>query len=133
MHSSSNHHAMTALFEYSGSLAFSSLFLRTTLVMCVRFPCNMESCELNKNVLTTAESRVNIRRHLKPFKPPSGFGCCPSLFVVAPSSRQTAEKVMHIKGRLLEQATSISSIALLKFGTSLKGKNSLPKGANSFL
>ena len=38
----------------------------------------------------------------------------------------------HIKGRLLFQAM-ISTISLFKMGTSLKGKNLLPEGANSFL
>ena len=43
---------------------------------------------------------------------------------------QNAEKVSHSKGRLLDQATIR---VLFKMGTSLKGKNLLPEGANSFL
>ena len=42
------------------------------------------------------------------------------------------EKVMHIKGRLLDQAMT-STAFLFKMGTSLKDKNLLPEGANSFL
>ena len=40
---------------------------------------------------------------------------------------QNAEKVMHIKGKLYDQAL------IHKMGTSLKGKNWLPEGANSLL
>ena len=45
---------------------------------------------------------------------------------------KNAEKVTHIKGRLLEQIFS-SIASLFKMGTSLKGKNSFPEEANSFL
>ena len=49
------------------------------------------------------------------------------------ASGQNAEKDTHIKGRLLDLA-AISSIApLSKIRTSLKGKNLLQAGANSFL
>ena len=46
---------------------------------------------------------------------------------------QNAEKVTHIKGRLLDQAVNTSIVSLLLMGTSLKGKNLLSAGANSFL
>ena len=46
---------------------------------------------------------------------------------------QNAEKVSHIKGRLLDQAMIIFNCIPFQMGTSLKGKNSLPEGANSFL
>ena len=42
---------------------------------------------------------------------------------------QNAEKVMHIKGRLLYQAMILYN----HVGTYLKGKNLLPEGANSFI
>ena len=46
---------------------------------------------------------------------------------------RNAEKVTHIKGRLLEQAVILFIASLFIMGTSLKGKNLLPQGANSFL
>ena len=51
---------------------------------------------------------------------------------------QSAEKVMHIKGRLLDQAMILFNCVPFQMGTSLKGKNLkgknlLPEGANSFL
>ena len=46
---------------------------------------------------------------------------------------QNTEKVLHIKGRLLNQAVIIFNSLPFQMGTSLKGKNLLPKGANSFL
>ena len=46
---------------------------------------------------------------------------------------QNAEKVTHIKGRLLEQADIISIASLFKMVTSLKGKKLFPEGASSFL
>ena len=46
---------------------------------------------------------------------------------------QNAEKVTHIKGGLLDQAMFIFSCAPFQMGTSFKGKNLLPEGANSFL
>ena len=47
--------------------------------------------------------------------------------------RQNAEKVTHTKGRLLEQAVFLFNCVPLHMQTSLKGKNLLPEGANSFL
>ena len=41
--------------------------------------------------------------------------------------------VTYIKGILLDQAVIPSIVPLFKMGTSLKGKNLLPEGANSFL
>ena len=46
---------------------------------------------------------------------------------------QNAGKVTDIKGRLLEQAVILYSCVSFHMGTSLKGKNLLPEGANSFL
>ena len=46
---------------------------------------------------------------------------------------KNAEKVTHIKGRLLDQAMILFSCVPFQMGTSLKGKNLLPEGANSFL
>ena len=46
---------------------------------------------------------------------------------------QNAEKVTHIKGRLLDQAVILLIASLFIMGTSHIGKNLLPKGANSFL
>ena len=46
---------------------------------------------------------------------------------------QNAEKVMHIKGRLLDQAMILFNCVHFQMGTSLKGKNLLPEGANSLL
>ena len=46
---------------------------------------------------------------------------------------QNAEKATLIKGRLLDQAVLLLISSLFKVGTSLKGKNLLPEGANSFL
>ena len=46
---------------------------------------------------------------------------------------QNAEKVIHIKGRLLDQAMILFNCVPFQLGTSLKGKNLLPGGANSFL
>ena len=46
---------------------------------------------------------------------------------------QNTEKVTHIKGRLLEQAVILLIAHLFIIGTSLKGKNLLPQGANSLL
>ena len=46
---------------------------------------------------------------------------------------QNAEKVTHIKWRLLDQAVVLFNCVPFQIGTSLKGKNLLPKGANSFL
>ena len=40
---------------------------------------------------------------------------------------------MHIKGRLLDQAVILFNCVPFQNGTSLKGKNVLPQGANSFL
>ena len=52
-----------------------------------------------------------------------------------PSQRrsQNAEKFMHIKGRLLDQAMILFNCIPLHMGSSLKGKNLLPEGANYFL
>ena len=46
---------------------------------------------------------------------------------------QNAEKVTHIKGRLLYQAMVLYNYVPFQFGTSLKGKNSFPGGVNSFV
>ena len=46
---------------------------------------------------------------------------------------QNPEKVTHIKGRLLNQAMILFNCVPFQMGTSLKGKNLLPEGANSFL
>ena len=46
---------------------------------------------------------------------------------------QNAETNTHIKGRLLDQAMILFSFVPFQIGTSLKGKNLLPQGANSFL
>ena len=46
---------------------------------------------------------------------------------------QNTEKVTHIKGRLLEQAVIPFNCAPFQNGTSLKGKNLLSEGANSYL
>ena len=46
---------------------------------------------------------------------------------------QNAEIVTHIKGRLLDQAVILFKCVPLQNGTSLKGTNFLPEGANSFL
>ena len=43
---------------------------------------------------------------------------------------QNAEKVTHIKGRLQHQAMILFHCAPFQIGTSLKGKNLLPEGAN---
>ena len=44
-----------------------------------------------------------------------------------------AEKIMHIKGRLLYQALILYKYVPFLIGTSLKGKNLFPEGANSLL
>ena len=54
-------------------------------------------------------------------------------FIVYEQHSQNAEKVMHIKGRLLDQAMNLFNYIPFQIGTSLKGKNLLPEGANSFL
>ena len=46
---------------------------------------------------------------------------------------QNAEKVWHIKGRLFDQAMILFNCVPFQIGTSIKGKNLLPGGANSFL
>ena len=46
---------------------------------------------------------------------------------------QNAGKVTDIKGRLLKQAVILYNCNPFHMGTSLKGKNLLPGGANSFL
>ena len=46
---------------------------------------------------------------------------------------QNAEKVMHIKGRLLDRAVVLINCVPFKMRASLKGKNLLPEGANYFL
>ena len=46
---------------------------------------------------------------------------------------QNAEKVTHIKGRLLDQAMILFNCVPFQMGPSLKGKNLLSEGANSFL
>ena len=46
---------------------------------------------------------------------------------------QNDEKGTHIKGRLLDQAVASFTCILFQMGTSLKGENLLPEGANSFL
>ena len=46
---------------------------------------------------------------------------------------QNAENIAHIKWRLLYQEIILYITSLFKMGTSLKGKNLLPEGANSFL
>ena len=46
---------------------------------------------------------------------------------------QNAEKVSHIKGRLLDQAMVLFIWVPFQMGRSLKGKNLLPEGVNSFL
>ena len=46
---------------------------------------------------------------------------------------QNDEKVTHIKGRLLCQALILYNYVPFQIRTSLKGKNLLPEGANSFL
>ena len=45
---------------------------------------------------------------------------------------QNAEKVTHIKGRLLEQPVIIFNCIPFQIGTSLKGKNLLPLKAAPF-
>ena len=45
---------------------------------------------------------------------------------------QNAEKVTHIKRRLLDQSVVFLIASLFKMGTSLKGKNSLPLGGSEF-
>ena len=45
---------------------------------------------------------------------------------------QNAEKVTHIEGRLLYHALILYNYVHFQFGTSLKGKNVLPEGANSY-
>ena len=58
----------------------------------------------------------------------------PPLNVFADQWRsQNAEKVTHIKRRLLDQAMIFFNCVPFQMGTSLKGKNLLPEGANSFL
>ena len=47
--------------------------------------------------------------------------------------KKQAVIVTHIKGRLLKQAVIIIDCDHIQLGTSLKGKNLLPEGANSFL
>ena len=44
-----------------------------------------------------------------------------------------AEKVMHIKGRLLDKAMILFNCVPFQMGTSLKGKNLLPEWVNSLL
>ena len=46
---------------------------------------------------------------------------------------QNAENSTHIKERLLDQAVILLIVPLFIMGTSLKGENLLPQGANSFL
>ena len=46
---------------------------------------------------------------------------------------QNADKVTHIKGRPLDQAMILFNCIPFQIGTSLKGQNLLPEGANSFL
>ena len=46
---------------------------------------------------------------------------------------QNAEKITHIKGRLLDQAMIFFNCVPFQMGTSLKGKNLPPEEANSFL
>ena len=46
---------------------------------------------------------------------------------------QNAEKATHIKGRLLDQAIIFFYCVPFQMGTSIKGKNLLPEGPNSFL
>ena len=44
---------------------------------------------------------------------------------------QNAEKVTHVKGRLLYQALILYNYDPFQIATSLKGKNLLPEGTNS--
>ena len=46
---------------------------------------------------------------------------------------QNAEKVTHIKGRLLYQAVILYKYVPFQNGNFSEGKNWLPEGANSFL
>ena len=46
---------------------------------------------------------------------------------------QNVEKFTHVKGKLLDQAVVLFNCAPFQIGTSLKGKNLLLEGANSFL
>ena len=46
---------------------------------------------------------------------------------------QNVENATHIKGRLLDQAMILLNCVPFQMRTSLKGKNLLPEGANSFL
>ena len=46
---------------------------------------------------------------------------------------QNAEKVTNIKGRLPDQAVILFNCVPIQKGTSFKGKNLLPEGANYFL
>ena len=48
-------------------------------------------------------------------------------------SSQNAEKVMHIKWKLLYQAMILYNYVTFQMGTSPKEKNLLPQGASSFL
>ena len=45
---------------------------------------------------------------------------------------RNAEKVTHIKGKLQDQAVILFICVPFKMDTSLKGKNLLPEGGNSF-
>ena len=46
---------------------------------------------------------------------------------------QNTEKVMHTKGRLLDQAVILFNCIPFQNGNSLKEKNLFPEGVNSFL
>ena len=58
------------------------------------------------------------------------FSLPPSCFLLC---TENAEKVKHLKRRILDQQWFSSIASIFEMGTSLKGKNSLPEGANSFL
>ena len=59
---------------------------------------------------------------------------CLDLFLFTIQWRsQNAEKVTHIKGSLHGQAVILFNRSLFKMGTSLKRKNILQEGVNSFL
>ena len=54
-------------------------------------------------------------------------------FIVPQWLSQNAENIMHIKGRLQDQAVVLLIASLFIMRTYLKEKNLLPQGANSFL
>ena len=130
MHSSS----LEVFRQYQGSIAVSAADFRTWAGILSE-PVALWNLRSEKSLCTTLWLNTNfLHRRMRA----GSFGRQVGLIFssVCQWRSQNAEKSTHIKWRLLvwnKQWISSLIVSLFKKGTSVKGKNLLPEGANSFL